>query len=145
MFNCKKFPKLHIRPPSLILLMVHPRIGEYFPAKAEKWEIRIIIIIIMRLLSLSLHCKGALRQKSYSSREITCLLLRGETLAGCCRVSHTASLRVWIVSGFMPVIRTTACPDHRKKTEGYRWPIKCSDYPGIRLTDRQLYYISSCM
>jgi hypothetical protein len=36
MFNCKKFPKLHIRPPSLILLMIHPRIGEYFPAKAEK-------------------------------------------------------------------------------------------------------------
>jgi hypothetical protein len=23
-------------PPSLILLMIHPRIGEYFPAKAEK-------------------------------------------------------------------------------------------------------------
>jgi hypothetical protein len=36
MFNCKKFPKLHIRPRSLILLMIHPRIGEYFPAKAEK-------------------------------------------------------------------------------------------------------------
>jgi hypothetical protein len=36
MFNCKKFPKLHIRPPRLILLMIHPRIGEYFPAKAEK-------------------------------------------------------------------------------------------------------------
>jgi hypothetical protein len=25
-----------IRPPSLILLMIRPRIGEYFPAKAEK-------------------------------------------------------------------------------------------------------------
>jgi hypothetical protein len=36
MFDYKKFPKLHIRPPSLILLMIHPRIGEYFPAKAEK-------------------------------------------------------------------------------------------------------------
>jgi hypothetical protein len=36
MFNCKKFPKLHTRPPSLILLMKYPRIGEYFPAKAEK-------------------------------------------------------------------------------------------------------------
>jgi hypothetical protein len=36
MFNCKKFPKLHIRPPSLILLMIHPRIGENFPAKGEK-------------------------------------------------------------------------------------------------------------
>jgi hypothetical protein len=36
MFNCKRFPKLHIRPPSLILLMIHPRTGEYFPAKAEK-------------------------------------------------------------------------------------------------------------
>jgi hypothetical protein len=36
MFNCKKFPKLHIRPPSLILLMKYPRVGEYFPAKAEK-------------------------------------------------------------------------------------------------------------
>jgi hypothetical protein len=36
MFNCKKFPKLHIRPPSQILLMIHPSIGEYFPAKAEK-------------------------------------------------------------------------------------------------------------
>jgi hypothetical protein len=36
MFNCKKFPKLQIRPPSLILLMIHPRIGEYFPAIAEK-------------------------------------------------------------------------------------------------------------
>jgi hypothetical protein len=47
MFNCKKFPKLHIRPPSLILLMKYPRICEYFPAKAEKWEIRIIIIIII--------------------------------------------------------------------------------------------------
>jgi hypothetical protein len=34
--NCKKFPKLHMRPPSLILLMIHPRIDEYFPAKAEK-------------------------------------------------------------------------------------------------------------
>jgi hypothetical protein len=34
--NNNKFPKLHIRPPSLILLMIHPRIGEYFPAKAEK-------------------------------------------------------------------------------------------------------------
>jgi hypothetical protein len=43
MFSCKIFPKLHIRPPSLILLMIHPRIGEYFPAKAEKWEIRTII------------------------------------------------------------------------------------------------------
>jgi hypothetical protein len=42
MFNCKKFPKLHI-----ILLMKYPRIGEYFPAKAEKSEIRIIIIIII--------------------------------------------------------------------------------------------------
>jgi hypothetical protein len=36
MFNCKKFPKLHIRPPSLILLIKYPRKGEYFPAKAEK-------------------------------------------------------------------------------------------------------------
>jgi hypothetical protein len=36
MLNCKKFPKLHIRPLSLILLMIHPRIGEYFPAKSEK-------------------------------------------------------------------------------------------------------------
>jgi hypothetical protein len=25
--------------------MKYPRIGEYFPAKAEKWKIRIIIII----------------------------------------------------------------------------------------------------
>jgi hypothetical protein len=36
MFNCKEFPKLHIRRPSLILLMKYPRIGEYFRAKAEK-------------------------------------------------------------------------------------------------------------
>jgi hypothetical protein len=36
MLNCKKFPKSRIRPPSLILLMVHPRIGENFPAKAEE-------------------------------------------------------------------------------------------------------------
>jgi hypothetical protein len=36
MFNCKEFPKLHIRPPSQILLMKYPRIGEYFPAKAER-------------------------------------------------------------------------------------------------------------
>jgi hypothetical protein len=28
--------------------MIHPRIGEYLPAKAEKREIRIIIIIIRR-------------------------------------------------------------------------------------------------
>jgi hypothetical protein len=48
MFNCKKFPKLHIRPPCLILLMIHPRIGEYFPAKAEKWEIRIITIMVTK-------------------------------------------------------------------------------------------------
>jgi len=36
MFNCKKVFKLQIRPPSLILLITKSRIGEYFPAKAEK-------------------------------------------------------------------------------------------------------------
>jgi hypothetical protein len=42
-----------MRPPSLILLMIHPRIDEYFPAKAEKWEIRIIIIILLLLIQFN--------------------------------------------------------------------------------------------
>jgi hypothetical protein len=50
MFGCQKFPKLHIRPPSLILLMIHPRIGEYFPAKAEQCEIRMMMMIITILI-----------------------------------------------------------------------------------------------
>ena len=40
MFNCKKLFKWQIRPPSLVLLITFPRIGECFPAEAEKWEIR---------------------------------------------------------------------------------------------------------
>jgi hypothetical protein len=32
----KKLFKLQIRPPSLILLITYPRIGECFPAEAEK-------------------------------------------------------------------------------------------------------------
>jgi hypothetical protein len=52
MLNYKKFPKLHIRPPSLILLMIHPRIGEHFPAKAEKWEIRMMMMMMMIIIML---------------------------------------------------------------------------------------------
>jgi uncharacterized integral membrane protein len=33
-------------------LMIHSRIGEYFPAKAEKWKIRIIIIIIIIIITI---------------------------------------------------------------------------------------------
>jgi hypothetical protein len=36
MFNCKELFELQIRPPSLFLLITYPRIGECFPAEAEK-------------------------------------------------------------------------------------------------------------
>jgi hypothetical protein len=38
MFNCQKIFKLQIRPPSLFLLITYPRIGECFPAEAEKFN-----------------------------------------------------------------------------------------------------------
>ena len=34
--NCKKRFKLQIRPPSLFLLITHPRISECFPAEAKR-------------------------------------------------------------------------------------------------------------
>jgi hypothetical protein len=36
MFNCKKLSKLQIRPSSQCLLITYHRIGERFPAEAEK-------------------------------------------------------------------------------------------------------------
>ena len=39
-FNFKKLSELQVRTPSLILLIATSQVGGYFPAKAEKWEIR---------------------------------------------------------------------------------------------------------
>jgi hypothetical protein len=30
--------------------LLNPRIGEYFPAKAEKWEIRLLLLLLLLLL-----------------------------------------------------------------------------------------------
>jgi hypothetical protein len=61
MFNCKKFPKSHIRPSSLILLMIHSRIGEYFPAKAEKWEVRMMMMMIIIIIIIIYGKSGYLQ------------------------------------------------------------------------------------
>ena len=85
-------------------------------------------------MSLSLHCNGEIRETdSYDTRQITSLLLRISRLTGSSRFTHATSLRVRIVSGFMPVIRTMTCPDHRRKTEGYSWPISVQTTRGSPL------------
>ena len=65
-----------------------------------------MLIIIIIILSLSLHCNSEITEKdSYDTREITFSLLSSYRLVGSSRFTHDNSQGFRIFSGFTPVIR----------------------------------------